>query len=146
MSERRPPTEAERTAYVATLTPEQKQKYDKAVAEFRARMAQGGGPGGGGFGGGGFGGGPGGGQQRPRPESNEPKTSTVYLKEPPAPNSPGEQVVLRAVTVKLGIADASSVEVLEGLKENDQVVSGTFTPQTTPMMRNPFSPFPGPRR
>src|SRR5262245_9302371 len=62
MSERRPPTEAERTAYTASLTPEQKQKYEKVVAEFRARMAQGGGPGGGGFGGGGFGGGPGGGQ------------------------------------------------------------------------------------
>jgi HlyD family secretion protein len=144
MSERRPPTEAERTAYAATLTPEQKQKYEKAVAEFRARMAQGGGPGGGG--GGGFGGGPGGGQSRPRPESNEPKTATVYLKEPPAPDNPNNQVVLRAVTVKLGIADASSVEVLEGLKENDQVVSGTFTAQTTTMTRNPFSPFPGPAR
>jgi multidrug efflux pump subunit AcrA (membrane-fusion protein) len=55
-------------------------------------------------------------------------------------------VVLRAVTVKLGIADASSIEVLEGLKENDQVVSGTFTAQTTAATRNPFSPFGGPPR
>jgi HlyD family secretion protein len=148
MSERRPPTESERTAYAASLTAEQKQKYEKAVAEFRARMAQGGGPGGAGFGGGGFGGGPGGGGlgSRPKPESNEPKTATVYLKEPPAPNSPNNQVVLRAVTVKLGIADASSVEVVEGLKENDPVVSGTFTPQTTALTRNPFSPFGGPPR
>src|SRR5262249_27597447 len=93
MSERRPPSESERSTYVASLTAEQKQKYEKAVAEFRARMAQGGGPGGGGGRGGGpgggFGGGPGGGGagSRPKPESNEPKTSTVYIKEPLAPNS-----------------------------------------------------------
>jgi HlyD family secretion protein len=143
MSERRPPTEAERTAYVAGLTAEQKQKYEKAVAEFRARMTQGGGPGGQGFGGGGPGAGSG---QRPRPESNEPKTVTVYLKEPAPADGPAGQVVLRAVTVKLGIADASSVEVMEGLKENDQVVSGSFTPQTASLTRNPFSPFGGPPR
>src|SRR5262249_32626100 len=148
MGERRPPTDSERTAYVASLTSEQKQKYEKAVAEFRARMAQGGGGSGGGFGGGGVGGGgPGSGpRQRPRPESNETQTATVYLKEQPAAGSPSGQVVLRAVTVKLGIADASSVEVLEGLKENDQVVSGTFTPQVAAVTRNPFSPFGGPRR
>jgi len=149
MSERRRPTDAERTAYAATLTPEQKQKYEKAMAEFRARMAQGGGPGGQGFGGGGggFGGGPGGGPgQRPRPESNEPKTTTLYLKQEPAAIAPNDQVVLRAITVKLGIADASSVEVIEGLKENDQVVSGTVTATST-APRNPLgSPFGGPGR
>ena len=149
MSERRPPTEAERTAYAASLTAEQKQKYEKAIAEFRARMQQGGGPGGSGsgFGGGGFGGGPGSGSgPRARPESTEPKTATVYLKEPPAQDMPNNQVVLRAVTVKLGIADASSIEVVEGLKENDQVISGTFTPQVAAATRNPFSPFGGPPR
>src|SRR6185369_4395454 len=146
MSERRRPTDAERTAYAATLTPEQKQKYEKAMAEFRARMSQGGGAGGGGFGGGGAGGPGGGGSQRPKPESNEPKTATVYLKETPAANSVGGQVVLRAVTVKLGIADATSVEVLEGLKENDQVVSGTSTAAAATATRNPFSPFGGPGR
>jgi len=146
MAERRMPTESERTAYAASLTPEQKQKYDKAVAEFRARMAQ---AGPGGFGGGGPGGGPGAGGpgSRPRPqESNEPKTTTVYLKEPTPPDASKGQVVLRAATVKLGISDASSVEVLEGLKENDQVVSGTFTPQVASATRNPFSPFGGPPR
>ena len=142
MGERRPPTDAERTAYTASLTPEQKQKYEKVVAEFRARMAQGGGPGGGGFGGG-PGGGPG---SRPKPESTELKTATVYLKEKPAADAPSSQVVLRAVSIKLGISDASSVEVLEGLKENDQVVSGTFTPQVAAATRNPFSPFGGPPR
>lgn len=153
--ERRRPTDAERDAYVATLTPEQKQKYEKIMAEFRARMAQDGGPGGGGFGGGGgggfggggFGGGGfgGGSGSRPRPESNEPKTATVYVREKPAPNAPADQVVLRAVTVKLGIADSSNVEVLEGLSENDQVISGASTiVAATP--QNPLNPFGGPRR
>ena len=154
MAERRPPTESERTSYAASLTPEQKQKYEKAVAEFRARMAQGGGPGGGGGGrggfgggGGGFGGGPGAGQgSRPKPDSTELKSATVYLKEPAPADNPTAPVVLRAVSVKLGISDSSSVEVLEGLKENDQVVSGTFTPQVASTTRNPFSPFGGPRR
>ncbi len=149
MTERRPPTDAERTAYVATLTPEQAQKYEKAVAEFRARMAQGGGTGGQGGGGGGFGGGGsprGSTASRPRPESNEPKTVTVYTKEAPAANAPSNQVVLRAVTVKLGISDASSVEVMEGLNENDQVVSGTVTAAST-APRNPLgNPFGGPGR
>jgi len=153
MGERRRPTDAERDAYAATLTPDQKQKYEKVMAEFRARMAQGGGQGfggpggGGGFGGGGFGGGPGGGGgSRPRPESNEPKTATVYVKEKPAADATKDQAVLRAVVVKLGIADASSVEVMEGLSENDQVVSGTVTSPTAEGPRNPFSPFGGPRR
>jgi HlyD family secretion protein len=145
MAERRLPTEAERTAYAASLTPEQKDKYEKAVAQFRARMAQGGGPGGG-FGGGGFGGNPGGPASRPRPESTELKTATVYLKEKPAAENPNAPVALRAVSVKLGIADASSVEVLEGLNENDGVVSGTFTAQVASTTRNPFNPFGGPPR
>jgi HlyD family secretion protein len=147
MSERRPPTEGERTAYAATLTPEQKRTYEKATAEFRARMAQGGGPGGPGFGGGGFGGGPGGSPvPRPRPESTELKTTTVYLKENPAADAAGGAIVLHAVTVKLGIADASSVEVLEGLNENDPVVSGTFTAPAANLPRNPLNPFGGPPR
>jgi hypothetical protein len=69
----------------------------------------------------------------------------VYLKESTDANT--GQVVLRAVSVKLGIADASSVEVVEGLKETDEVISGTVAaPVTTP--RNPLNPFGGgaPRR
>ena len=69
----------------------------------------------------------------------------MYLKEPPPPDKP-DQVILRAVTVKLGISDSSSVEVLEGLKEGQQVVSGTFTPQAAATTRNPFNPFGGPPR
>lgn len=142
--ERRRPTDAERDAYIATLTPEQKQKYEKITAEFRARMAQGGGAGGGGSG---FGGGSGGGSgSRPQAEPATPKTATVYLKENPDANTPNGQVVLRAVTVKLGIADASSIEVVEGLKENDEVISGTVAATVT-TSRNPLNPFGGgPRR
>jgi hypothetical protein len=70
----------------------------------------------------------------------------VYVKEKPAVEAPGSQVALRAVTVKLGIADASSVEVLEGLKEKDQVVSGTVSAPAAAATRNPFSPFGGPGR
>jgi len=66
----------------------------------------------------------------------------VYLKENADANTPGGQVVLRAVPVKLGIADATSVEVVEGLSENDQVISGASTaPAATP--RNPLNPFGG---
>jgi HlyD family secretion protein len=154
MAERRRPTDAERDAYAATLTPEQKQKYEKVMAEFRARMTQGGGFGGpGGPGGQGFGAGPGGGggfgggqSPRARPESNEPRTATVYLKEKSSADGPSGQVVLRAAPVKLGIADASTIEVLEGLNEKDEVVSGTSTAPAPEAPRNPFSPFGGPRR
>jgi HlyD family secretion protein len=148
--EMRRPTEAERAAYVATLTPEQKQKYEKAVAELRARFAQGGGPGGQGPGGGG-GGGPGGfggGSGARRSAASEgPKTATVYVPEQDAASNPNGQIVLRAVTVKLGIGDGTSVEVLEGLKENDQVVSGTVAAAPATIARGPLSnPFGGPGR
>lgn len=165
--QRRRPTDAERDAYAATLTPEQKQKFEKITAEFRARMAQGGGPGGGGpggpggggggfgggggggggFGGGGGGGGFGGGGGQRRPESTGPKTATVYVLEKPAVGTPNGGVTLRAVTVKLGIADATSVEVLEGLDEKAEVVSGTVAAPVATGPRNPFgSPFGGPGR
>ena len=151
---RRRPTDEERDAYLATLTPEQKKKYEQVMAEIRARMAQGGGGGGGaGFGGGGGGmggggGGAGGGERR-RAEPDGPKSGTVYLIEKEALPTGGERAVLKAVTVKLGIADNSNVEVLEGLKDGDEVVSGTVvsTAAASTAPRNPLgSPFGGPRR
>jgi multidrug efflux pump subunit AcrA (membrane-fusion protein) len=70
----------------------------------------------------------------------------VYVKDKQPSTTPDGQVTLRAVTVKLGIADASSVEVLEGLNENDEVVSGATTPVAT-APRNPLgNPFGGPGR
>jgi HlyD family secretion protein len=127
--ERRRPTEEERASYVASLTPEQKQKYEQAMSELRARFAQGGGGGGGGFGGAGGGEGGGSGGERRRVAWGSPKTATVYLLEKEALSGGGEQEVLRAVTVRLGIADSTSVEVLEGLEEGNVVVSG-ITPAT----------------
>jgi HlyD family secretion protein len=145
--DRRRPTEEERTAYAASLTPEQKEKYEKTMAEFRARMAQGGEGGGGGFGGGGPGGGAGGGGSRPRPESTGPRTATVYMLEKAASGGRNPETVLRAVTVKLGISDATSVEVLEGLKEGDQVITSSVTAPAASAPRNPLmGPFGGPGR
>lgn len=157
-SERRRPTEEEQAAYTASLTPEQKAKYEKATAEMRARMAQSGGPGGGGGfgggagmgsgGGGGLGGtGSGGGGDRSRAEAELPKSATVYLLEKEATPTGGEQVVLKAVNVKLGIGDGSSVEVLDGLKEGDVVVSGAAAATATTASRNLLgNPFGGPGR
>jgi HlyD family secretion protein len=140
-AEQRRPTDAERKAYAASLTPEQKKKYEQVMAEFQARRAQGGGPrgggpggpGGGGFGGpggggfgGGLGGGPGGSERRSA-ASEIPKSATVYLLEKETLPAGGERKVLNPVTVKLGIGDTTNVEVLEGLKEGDVVVSGTST-------------------
>ena len=53
---RRRPTDEEREKYAASLTPEQKEQYDKFQAEMRRRMAEAGAGGGGGGGGGGQGG------------------------------------------------------------------------------------------
>lgn len=151
--ERRRPSEAERAAYAASLTPEQKQKYEKITAEMRARFAQGGGPGGGGAGGGGgggfggggggFGGGMGGGGQSRPTEAELPKTGTVYLTEKEPLPTGGERTVLRAVPVKLGISDGTNVEVTEGIKEGDVLAVGTAAPTaaasaTRSLLGNPF--------
>lgn len=151
--ERRRPTDAERAAYEASLTPEQKQLYARAMAEVRARFAQAGGPGGGpggGFGDGGFGGGGGGGNpRRPQVETDQPRTATVYLLEKETLPSGREQAVLKPVSVRLGISDGTSVEVLEGLKEGDVVVSGLSTAVAASAPRsllgNPFGGPPRPR-
>ena len=60
----------------------------------------------------------------------------------------GEQTVLKPVTVKLGIGDGTSIEVLEGLKEGDIVVSGTVTSPTPAVTatRNPLGGLGGPPR
>ena len=52
---------------------------------------------------------------------------TLYLVEKEASPMGGVRPVLRPVTVRLGIADSSSVEVLEGLKEGDVVASGVVS-------------------
>jgi len=137
----RRPTEEERAAYEASLTPEQKGKYQKTMAEFRARRAQGGGgPGGGGAGGGG------GGNRRPsQPEA--PKSGTVYLIEKETTATGGEKTLLKPVTVKLGITDGINTEVLDGLKAGDVVAIGISTsPSAAADTRNPLNPFSNRRR
>ena len=52
---------------------------------------------------------------------------TVYLLKKEPQVGRGELAVLQAATVKVGASDGSSVEVIEGLKEGDVVVSGTVS-------------------
>ncbi len=134
--ERRRPTDEERAAFEASLTPEQKEKYQQAMAEMRARFA----------GGGGGSGGAGGSERPRRAEPEGPRSQTIYLLEKDASATGGTaQVVLKPVTVKLGISDGSHTEVVEGLKEGDVVVTGTITqtaaapqPSGGPLGGSPF--------
>lgn len=138
-AERRRPTPEEREKFEASLTPEQKEKYQQAMEQMRRRIAEGGGGGGsgpGGSGGRGFGDAAG-----TKPEG--PTTATVYLLEKSVGADGKEEQVAKAVTIKAGITDGSSTEVIEGLKEGDAVITGISTvtlagpaqPQS-----NPFAP------
>jgi HlyD family secretion protein len=156
----RRPTDEEREAYAKTLTPDQKKKYDEITAQMRARFAQRGGQGGGGFGGGpgggggrggggaGFGGGgggfggAGGDGSRRRAASDAPTSGTVYLVQREGAGTKDERVMLKAANVKLGVSDGSFTEVVSGLNEKDEVVTGTATVVAAePTTRNPFNPF-----
>lgn len=136
--ERRRPTDEERAAYEASLTPEQKQKYQEAVATMRARFAQGEGGAGG----------SGGGERPRRTEPTGPRNQTIYLVDKEASATDPEKTVVKPVTVKVGISDGAYTEVLEGLKEGDVVAVGTVSStasSTAPA--TPFgSPFGGPGR
>jgi HlyD family secretion protein len=116
----------ERRRRFESMTPEQR-------AAFRARMAEGGG-------GGGF---PGGGGRRSG--GTDSNTRTAYLLEKDTNSNP-PKVVLKPVTLKLGITDGSFTEVLEGLKEGDILITGLNTPETSATTVRPggSSPFGGP--
>ena len=95
-----------------------------------------------GFGGppGGFGGGgPGG-----RPRGERSPIRTVYLLSS-TNSTPGVAPQLQPVKVKVGISDGISTEILEGLKEGDEVVIGSSTPgqTTTSTPGQPANPFGG---
>jgi HlyD family secretion protein len=71
-----------------------------------------------------------------------PITRTVYILE----KEPGKtQGVLKPVTVKTGISDGATTEVLEGLKEGDVVVTGVNVPlaggAAAGQQRPPSTPF-----
>jgi hypothetical protein len=140
--ERRRPTDQERSDYEASLTSEQKGKYQQVMAEIRARFAQrsqgdGAGGAGGPGGGGGFGAMSGGG--RSSSQSDGPAIRKVYLLDKER-SAPGKQV-LSVVSVKTGISDGSNTEVQEGLKEGDVVITGTATSSTTTAAAPPVNPF-----
>jgi len=134
----RRPTDEEREKYAASLTPEQKARYEQMMAAMRQRRAEGGGQGGPGAGG--PGGGPGGGG-RPTPTVEGPTLRTVYTLVSNSTNAPASTV--QAVNVKVGINDGGSYEVLEGLKEGDVVITGTRGGSTTTAAA-PASPFRNP--
>ena len=132
-AEGRRPNPGEREKWEASLTPEQREKFQQMMQQMRQRMAEGGGPGGPGAGG----------TQAPKAEG--PTTGTVYMMVQAAGKD--LPVVLKPVTVKAGATDGVYTEILEGLKEGDVVVAGTVTMTTTAASgtANPFSPFGGAR-
>ena len=146
-AEGRRPTDDERKAFEATLTPEQREQMAKFRAQMQAARAGGGGGFGGGAGGG-FGGGMGMGGGGGRPAAPEgPAIRTVYIVNTEK-SQPGH-VVLTAVSIKTGISDGTNTEVSEGLKDGDILVSGIVTPSTAPTAAaGPLggNPFGGPPR
>ena len=93
----------------------------------------------------GEGGPPGGFGRGPRSAQDGPITRTIYLLEKEESKT---QPVLKPVTVKTGISDGATTEVLDGLKEGDVVVAGVNAPlnaaTTAAGQRPPNTPFGGP--
>lgn len=78
--------------------------------------------------------------------SNTPVVRTVYRL---SKESTAEKPLIEAVSVKLGITDGTATEVLEGLSENDSLVTGVTvaTKSSGGSAANPMMPsFGGPRR
>jgi HlyD family secretion protein len=115
---------------------EMRRRFEAMSPEEREQMRQrmrerfGGGDGPGGFGGG-----------RQRPQEG-PITRTVYVVDKAA-SAPGKPAV-KPITIKTGISDSSHTEVLEGLNEGDEVVTGEINPNkiaatsAVPQGRSPF--------
>ena len=117
-----------------------KGKGTNGLAGAAAGAGMGAGRGAGGPPGGGFGGGPGG-----RSRGERSPVRTVYVLS--STNAvAGTGPTLQPVKVKVGISDGISTEVLEGLKEGDEVVTGSTTPGGSATTPAPASPFGGMRR
>jgi HlyD family secretion protein len=100
-----------------------------------------GGPGGGfGPGGGGGFGGRGGGGFGSR--GSQPSSRTIYTL---AADKNSDNTTPQPVTVKTGISDGSSTEIIDGLKEGDTVIIGAIFPQSATAASPPggASPFGG---
>lgn len=99
---------------------------------------------GGGRGGGPRGGGPGGeGGARSRPRGERQLVRTVYVL-PKTSAKEGELPKPQPVQIKVGISDGVSTEVLDGLEEGMQVVTGAFSGGES-NSGGPRNPFGGPR-
>ncbi len=134
----RRPESGEREKWMATLTPEQKKVMEDRMAQMRARFAEGGGAAGagGGFGGGRGGGAGGAAAAVPRLRVGDaPVSQSLYLLV--KTNSPdGKPMQMaRRITIKTGLEDATNVEVLDGLKEGDEVITGLVVTETATAAR-----------
>jgi hypothetical protein len=74
-----------------------------------------------------------------------PMSRTVYvIDKSQSAESNGGKPLLKPLTIKTGIADNSFTEVIDGLKEGDEVVTGINTPlaasagSQVPQGRSPF--------
>ena len=138
VAEGRRPTDEERKKFDESLTPAQREQYQAMRERMRAMMAAGGGGGGGGgMGGPGGGGGMGGG--RPR-QADGPTLRTVYTL---VTGEAGAAPKLQAVNVKVGLADNSSAEIIEGLEPGTVVVTGLKPAASAASAATP-NPFGGP--
>jgi HlyD family secretion protein len=90
-------------------------------------------------GGRGPGGPPGSGSSPPRPRPERAGPRTVYLLTIAEVKRPE----LTPVKIRTGITDGVSTEVIEGLKEGDQVVTGLLTMQSGGPGQRPSNPFGG---
>ena len=92
--------------------------------------------------GGGMGGGPGMGGGTPQRQIEGPQVRTIYRLDTDK-SIPGKPV-LEAVSIRTGISDGSSTEILEGLKESDVVVTGMEITEAAAITPPPgASPFGG---
>ena len=66
---------------------------------------------------------------------------TIYVFADGQSSAAAANVKLKPVRVRLGVTDGIFTEVLDGIEENDVVVTGSNTPAPTPAAggaRNPF--------
>jgi len=66
---------------------------------------------------------------------------TVYVLPPKTDTADPQAVKPKPIQIKVGISDGINTEVLEGLQEGDQIVTGMITPTDsgTRPASNPFS-------
>jgi HlyD family secretion protein len=134
-AEGRRPNPGEAEKWMATLTPDQRNRFQQMIQQMRQRR-EGGGGGGGGAGGGASGG--------SRLKTDGPTTETAYVLVSGAGDSANTGgPVLKAVTVKAGLTDGSYTEIIDGLHEGDIVATGTSLAgaEENQPPNNPFSPF-----